>query len=245
MNKELEMEYNEAKELFYNATMAGAKDCAPYEYATAEAALAQANEEIGEKHYKGEHLVEAIQITKEQSLRALELSPCAPEPAAPVPAAQYALQPVPPEPPKAAPPPPPPPPPPKAAPPPPPPPPAAAEPKPEPAPIVFETIYFDVNKSNISPTAAKGLNWNGIVLKDTPDIKVEIAGHSDASGSEAANQAISEKRAQSAKQYIQDKYDVPADRMIVKGYGSSRPIADDKTAEGTAKNRRVEFILIK
>jgi outer membrane protein OmpA-like peptidoglycan-associated protein len=111
--------------------------------------------------------------------------------------------------------------------------------------MVFETIYFDVNKSNISPTAAKGLDWNGMVLKDTPNIKVEIAGHSDASGTETANQAISEKRAQSAKQYIQDKYDIPADRMVVKGYGSSRPIADDKTTEGAAKNRRVEFILIK
>ena len=110
---------------------------------------------------------------------------------------------------------------------------------------MFETIYFNVNKSNISPTAAKGLDWNGLVLKDTPDIKVEIAGHSDASGTEAANQAISEKRAQSAKQYIMDKYDISADRLVAKGYGSSKPIADDKTAEGASKNRRVEFILIK
>ncbi len=55
---------------------------------------------------------------------------------------------------------------------------------------------------------------------------------------------MSEKRAQSAKKYIQDKFQIPANRMAVKGYGSKKPIADDKTKEGRAKNRRVEFKVI-
>jgi outer membrane protein OmpA-like peptidoglycan-associated protein len=77
---------------------------------------------------------------------------------------------------------------------------------------VFETIYFDANKSTISPTAAKALDRNGMLLKDNPKLKVEIAGHSDTSGSATANESISVKRAESAKKYIQDKYNIPITR---------------------------------
>ena len=107
--------------------------------------------------------------------------------------------------------------------------------------MVFDTVFFDVNKTNINPAAAKGLDRNGTLLKDNPKVKVEIGGHSDSTGSSKANQVISEKRAQSAKKYIQDKFNIPADRMVTKGYGSEKPIADNKTQEGRAKNRRVEF----
>jgi outer membrane protein OmpA-like peptidoglycan-associated protein len=110
---------------------------------------------------------------------------------------------------------------------------------------MFETIYFDANKSNINPTASKALDRNGMLLKDNPNVNVEIGGHSDGSGIEAANQKIAEKRAQSAKKYIQDKQNIPENQMTVKSYGSSKPVADNKTAEGRAKNRRVEFMIMK
>jgi outer membrane protein OmpA-like peptidoglycan-associated protein len=93
--------------------------------------------------------------------------------------------------------------------------------------------------------AAKELDQNGMILKENPDIKVEIGGHTDSTGSEKVNQIISEKRAQSVKKYIEDKFNIPSDRMIVKGYGSSKPIADNNTKEGRSKNRRVEFRIIK
>jgi len=83
-----------------------------------------------------------------------------------------------------------------------------------------------------------------MLLKDNPKIRVEIGGHTDSSGSEKANLKISEKRALSAKKYLQDKFNISSDRMITKGYGSSKPIADNKTNEGRAKNRRVEFKII-
>ena len=105
-------------------------------------------------------------------------------------------------------------------------------------------MYFDVNKSNISPGAAKALDRNGMLLKDNPGIKVEIGGHTDAGGSEKANKVISEKRALSVKKYLQDKYNIPEGRMMTKGYGSSKPIADSKQKEGAAKNRRVEFKIL-
>jgi outer membrane protein OmpA-like peptidoglycan-associated protein len=217
---EVMMSYNEAKELFQKATLAGAKKCAPVQYATAEAYLALADHEIGEADYLAEDTKLALKIAKEKSLEAMKLTPC--EKPAPAP---------PPEPPKPAPPPPPEPP--KPAPPPP--------PKPSP---VFENIYFNEKKTNIDPVAAKALDRDGAMLKENPDIKVEIGGHTDSMGSEKGNQKISEKRAESAKKYLMDKFNIPGDRMIVKGYGSSKPIADNGTKEGRAKNRRVELKII-
>lgn len=88
------------------------------------------------------------------------------------------------------------------------------------------------------------MDRNGMILKDNPEIRVEIGGHTDSTGSDKANLRLSEKRAQSAKKYIQDKYNISGDRMRVKGYGKTKPIADNKTKEGRAKNRRVEFKVI-
>jgi len=218
---EVMMAYNEAKELFQKATVAGAKKCAPVQYATAEAYLALADHEIGEGDYSAEDTKLALKVAKEKSLEALKLTPCEkPAPPAPAPPA-----------------------PPKPTPPPPTPTPAPA-PAPAPKPAVFDTIYFDPNKTNINPTAAKALDRNGMILKQNPNIKVEIGGHTDGEGSEKANQMISEKRALSAKKYIQDKFNIPDSRLKVKGYGSTKPVADNKTQEGRSKNRRVEFKVI-
>jgi outer membrane protein OmpA-like peptidoglycan-associated protein len=110
--------------------------------------------------------------------------------------------------------------------------------------VTFDPIYFDVNKSNINPISSKALDRDGMLLKDNPSIRVEIGGHTDSSGSEKANLKASEKRALSVKKYLEDKYNISSDRMTVKGYGSSKPIADNKTQEGRAKNRRVEIKVI-
>jgi len=109
---------------------------------------------------------------------------------------------------------------------------------------VFDSIYFDPAKTNINPTAAKALDRNGWILKDNPNVKVEIGGHTDESGTEKANQKIADKRALSAKKYLQDKYNIPDSRLVTKGYGSTKPVADNKTQEGRSKNRRAEFKVI-
>ena len=83
-----------------------------------------------------------------------------------------------------------------------------------------------------------------MVLKDNPDVRVEIGGHTDSMGSGAANMKISDKRAESVKKYLEDKFNIAGDRMVIKAYGGSRPIADNGTAEGRAKNRRVEIKVI-
>ena len=110
---------------------------------------------------------------------------------------------------------------------------------------MFETVYFDIAKSNISPTAAKALDRNGMLLKDNPGVKVEIGGHNDASGKEKGIQSLAMKRAESARKYIEDKYNIARDRMVIRSYDDSKPVADNKTEEGRAKNRRVEFAIIK
>jgi outer membrane protein OmpA-like peptidoglycan-associated protein len=215
--------YNDARDAFQRATIAGAKKCAPCRYGTAEAYLALADHEM--KYYWRElqDLEDHAKIVLEKSIEALKLTPC--EPPTPTPA-----PPPPPEAPKPAPPPPV--------------PPKPVAPAPPKAVPVFENVYFNENKTNVDPIAAKTLDRDGMILKENPDIKVEIGGHTDSLGSEKANQKISEKRAESAKKYIMDKFNISGDRMMVKGYGSKKPIADDKTKEGRAKNRRVEFKVI-
>jgi outer membrane protein OmpA-like peptidoglycan-associated protein len=217
VSKETMMAYDEAKGLFQKATEAGAKKCAPCQYATAEASLALAEHGMQKRWFESSAKFDtAIKVAKEKSLEALKMTPCE-KPA----------------------PPPPPPPPPKPAPPPPP----APLPPLKPAPVL-ENVYFNENKTNIDPVAAKALDRDGAMLKENPDIKVEIGGHTDSSGSERVNQKISEKRAESAKKYLMDKFNIPGDRMIVKSYGGTKPIADNNTKEGRAKNRRVEFKII-
>jgi len=236
-SRETVMAYNEAKETFQRATIADAKKCAPCQYGTAEGWLALADHELKYYWREMEDLQKSTRIVQDKSSEALKLTPCEkvaepPKPAPPPPS-------PPPEPPKPEPPPPPPPPePPKPEPPPPPPPPAPPKPV---APPVLDTIYFDPAKTNINPAAAKALDRTGMILKENPQLKVEIGGHTDASGDEKANQKISEKRAQSAMKYLQDKFNIPENRLTAKGYGSTKPIADNSTQDGRSKNRRVEF----
>ena len=218
--KDTVMMYNEAKEAFQKATIAAAKKCAPCQYATAEANLALADHEMKYYWREIEDLYLHSKIAKEKSLEALKLTPCekpAPPAPTPTPRAPAPPTPVPPPPPKPAP-----------------------TPAPPPKPVVFDTVYFDPNKTNITPIAAKALDKNGQILNGNPNIRVEIGGHADGVES-AANQKISEKRAQSCKKYLMDKFNIPEKQMIIKGYGSTKPVADNKTQEGRSKNRRVEF----
>ncbi|MBT8395439.1 MAG: OmpA family protein [Gemmatimonadetes bacterium] len=80
----------------------------------------------------------------------------------------------------------------------------------------------------------------GVVLEGCPDATVEVAGHTDSSGPEAANQRVSEQRANVAVDYLVGK-GLDRNRFTVGGHGESRPIADNGTAVGRAANRRVEF----
>jgi len=108
----------------------------------------------------------------------------------------------------------------------------------------FETneILFDVNKANIKPGSYKILDDLGKVLEENPSLSIKIIGHTDSDGDAASNLSLSEKRAQSIKDYLSNNFPIAGKRMQIVGKGESEPIANNHTADGKAKNRRVEFI---
>ncbi|NGY05306.1 OmpA family protein [Solimonas terrae] len=109
--------------------------------------------------------------------------------------------------------------------------------------INLKGVTFEFNKTRLRPDAQTILDWAVGVLKKYPDMKVEIAGHTDSIGSDAYNQKLSEGRAQAVMQYFVD-HGVPADQLTAKGYGETQPIADNKTADGRELNRRVELRIL-
>lgn len=109
--------------------------------------------------------------------------------------------------------------------------------------LVLHDVNFDFDKATLTPTAKGILDNVAGALQSRPDIKVEIDGHTDGKGSVPYNQKLSERRAASVVQYLVGK-GVDSSRMTSKGFGKSMPVADNKTDEGRALNRRVELKVI-
>ena len=106
-------------------------------------------------------------------------------------------------------------------------------------------IHFDVNSAKIKPEYMPEIEKFAKFLKENPNIKVEIQGHTDSTGSEEYNLRLSQKRAEAVRKVLIEKYGISPDRVIAKGYGESMPIAPNDTEEGRAKNRRVIAKIIK
>ncbi|RJQ17520.1 MAG: hypothetical protein C4560_08845 [Nitrospiraceae bacterium] len=101
-------------------------------------------------------------------------------------------------------------------------------------------ITFDVNKATLKPESMGTLNEVARMMKDKPDLKLEVGGHTDSDGPDESNLTLSRQRAEAVvKQLISMGID-PA-RLKAEGYGEKQPVADNNTFEGKAKNRRVEF----
>ena len=107
----------------------------------------------------------------------------------------------------------------------------------------LEGIQFDVNKDTIKPGSRPILDQAAEVLKKHPDIRVEIGGHTDSTGSRDLNLDLSRRRARSVKRYLVSK-GVDDSRVETRGYGPDKAIADNDTPEGRTKNRRIEFTII-
>ena len=107
-----------------------------------------------------------------------------------------------------------------------------------------EKVYFDTGKATIKPASFSMLDEVAKVLQDHDEItKVRVEGHTDARGSASANQALSEKRAASVKQFLVDR-DVAPERLEAIGYGEDRPIDPARTAAAYEKNRRVDIFIV-
>ncbi|MBJ6802313.1 OmpA family protein [Geomonas propionica] len=123
------------------------------------------------------------------------------------------------------------------------PPPPVVIPAPEPAklckPAVIN-IKFDTNKSNIKPQYHDELKAVGAFLKEFPQAKGTIEGHTDNVGDKATNMKLSQRRAESVRDYLVKNFDVAPDRIKAVGYGPTKPVASNKTAAGKQQNRRIE-----
>ncbi len=102
-----------------------------------------------------------------------------------------------------------------------------------------EKIRFSVNKATISQPSHRLLNALAATATDCPNAKIEVAGHTDSSGSAQLNQALSQRRAQAVVDFLVQKK--VKNSLTAKGYGESKPIADNSTVKGKALNRRIEF----
>jgi OmpA-OmpF porin, OOP family len=102
-------------------------------------------------------------------------------------------------------------------------------------------IHFETGKAAIEPGSADSLNQVLNLLQQNPDLKLRVEGHTDNQGNAAANQALSEKRAQAVVAWLV-AHGTEAPRLNAQGFGPSKPVADNSTDDGRAKNRRVELV---
>ena len=106
-------------------------------------------------------------------------------------------------------------------------------------------INFDTNSANIAADSKPILDAAARALKMAPSgTVIEISGHTDSTGDAAANQTLSQASADSVKAYLVQA-GVPQGALVAKGYGASRPVASNDTAEGRFQNRRIEFAVAK
>jgi len=107
-------------------------------------------------------------------------------------------------------------------------------------------IMFDFDKSTLKPESKAPLDAIGQLLIQVSDLQIEIGGHTDAVGSDAYNLKLSDRRAKAVRDYLVKNFpQIKPENLSSTGYGESKPVASNDTKEGQAKNRRVEFKIIK
>lgn len=110
-----------------------------------------------------------------------------------------------------------------------------------PATLVLTGVTFDNNQATLRPDAIAILDRAAATLKQWGDVKVEVAGYTDSWSDADHNLKLSQSRAEAVRDYLIAK-GVAADRLSARGYGESRPVADNATEMGRAQNRRVELV---
>ena len=108
--------------------------------------------------------------------------------------------------------------------------------------VATQGIYFDTGSDRIRPESTPTLKEIGAMLKEHPELKLTIEGHTDNVGNAASNQTLSEKRAAAVRQHLVDVHGVAAERLQARGLGPTKPVAPNETAEGRQQNRRVELV---
>ncbi|MBI4421035.1 MAG: OmpA family protein [Gemmatimonadetes bacterium] len=110
-------------------------------------------------------------------------------------------------------------------------------------PLVLKGVTFQSGRSTLTPQSFTVLDEVAASLVANPQVKIEIAGHTDSTGVRARNLTLSQARAQAVRTYLAGKGVAP-ERMVAKGYGPDRAVATNRTPAGRAQNRRVELNLM-
>jgi OOP family OmpA-OmpF porin len=121
-----------------------------------------------------------------------------------------------------------------------PPPEAAPAPAPAPQTYIIEGVHFAFDSDRLNPSAQGTLDQAADGLRNQPAIPYEVGGHTDSVGSNAYNQDLSQRRAQSVYEYLVS-HGVSAGQLSTRGYGETQPVATNETPAGRAENRRVEI----
>lgn len=129
------------------------------------------------------------------------------------------------------------------APPPPPPPAPPAEPDPCEGRIVLRGVNFEFDRADLTPASLVTLDVVAETLNQCPNVRTTVEGHTDAVGSDQYNNGLSQRRADSVRDYLVQR-GVAASRVETRGHGESQPIASNDTDEGRSMNRRVELVPI-
>jgi len=110
--------------------------------------------------------------------------------------------------------------------------------------IVLKSVHFAFDSADLTREARVLLDRVVEGLRNQPSLRMAIAGHTDSLGTEAYNQALSLRRADSVRRFLVDQ-GIGSDRLLTEGFGELRPIANNETEEGRSTNRRVEFRALK
>ncbi len=106
-------------------------------------------------------------------------------------------------------------------------------------------MNFTTGSAELDPSSFSVLDEAGEVLSRWPQLRIEIAGHTDSRGKAETNKSLSERRAQAVSDYMLWRFpQISSAQLRVRGYGEEIPIAPNSTPEGRAKNRRVELSVI-
>ena len=109
--------------------------------------------------------------------------------------------------------------------------------------IIVNGIRFDVGKATLKQESMGAINEIYNLMKENPDLKFSVEGHTDSQGDDAFNMKLSQERAETVMNTL-IKLGIPAEKLSAKGWGESRPVSNNASPEDMANNRRVEFVKI-